>query len=282
MSPRSRVPHLSLADVARHLPGWRERWIAAVRAFGWVVPAPRGRTVRLRIGRDGVAATVRAGGAPQHVSLRLAPVPPRTFDSAMRRLASRAAAAASLLAGRVPDDVERAFPGKHRLLPSRADEVLQSCSCGERDFCSHLAAVHASLAVRLAKDPLLLFELRGRDRAEVVAALRRNRALESFATADGATEPAPRAALPPEEAPSPLSAGVLARPESFFKPGLPLDSLATSLSVADHPEAVLARLGPPPFADAEAARLLADLHRAIGLGAAERLSEWEWRRASGR
>ncbi len=80
----------------------------------------------------------------------------------------------------------------------------------------------------------------------------------------------------------PLAEGVLARPESFFKPGLPLDSLATSLTAADHPEAVLARLGPPPFADESAARLLADLHRAIGLGAAERLSEWEWRRASGR
>ena len=281
MSPRAPVPRLSLADVARHLPGWRERWIAAVRAFGWVVPAPRGRTVRLRIGRDGVAATVRAGGPPQHVSLRLAPVPPRTFDAAMRRLASRAAAAASLLAGRVPDDVERAFPGRHRLLPATPDDVIQSCSCGARDFCSHLAAVHASLAARLARDPLLLFELRGRNRDEVVAALRKNRALESLPAGDGAA-PSRAAVLPAEEAPSPLPESVLARPETFFKPGLPLDSLTTSLAAADHPEAVLARLGPPPFADEAAARLLADLHRAIGLGAAERLSEWEWRRASGR
>ena len=281
MSPRAPVPRLSLADVARHLPGWRERWIAAVRAFGWVVPAPRGRTVRLRIGRDGVAAAVRAGGPPQHVSLRLVPVPPRTFDAAMRRLASRAAAAASLLAGRVPDDVERAFPGRHRLLPATPDDVIQSCSCGARDFCSHLAAVHASLAARLARDPLLLFELRGRNRDEVVAALRKNRALESLPAGDGAA-PSRAAVLPPEEAPSPLPESVLARPETFFKPGLPLDSLTTSLAAADHPEAVLARLGPPPFADEAAARLLADLHRAIGLGAAERLSEWEWRRASGR
>jgi hypothetical protein len=95
MSPRKPAPPPTLADVTGRLPGWRERWIVALRAFGWAVPAPRGRTVRLRLGKDGVAATVRAGGPPQLVSFRLAPVPPRTFDAAMRRLASRAAAAAS-------------------------------------------------------------------------------------------------------------------------------------------------------------------------------------------
>jgi hypothetical protein len=43
-----------------------------------------------------------------------------------------------------------------------------------------------------------------------------------------------------------------------------------------------ARFGPPPLHDLEASRLLLELHRAIGLGARERLAGWEWRRAGGR
>lgn len=279
---KSARPRLTLADVAPHVAGWRERWIATMRGFGWVVPAPRGRTVRLKISRDGVTAIVRAGGPPQQVRLRLRPFSSRTFEAAMRHLASRAAASASLLSGRLPDDVDRAFPGKHRLVPTRADDVLQSCSCEARGFCAHVAAVHASLATRLAKDPLLLFELRGWDRGDVLAALRKYRALEMPPFADGASPAGTPAAPPRAEPPTPLPESVLLRPETFFKPGLPIDSLATSLAPAEHPEAILARLGPPPFADEDAARLLADLHRAIGLGAAERLAEWEWRRAGDR
>ncbi|HEX2720158.1 MAG TPA: hypothetical protein VHM71_04330, partial [Candidatus Deferrimicrobium sp.] len=68
----------------------------------------------------------------------------------------------------------------------------------------------------------------------------------------------------------------------FYRPGEPVAALRSSFAPQEHPEAVLTRLGPPPFRDAEASRLLVDLHRAIGLGARERLAEWEWRKAGGR
>jgi uncharacterized Zn finger protein len=258
------------------LPGWRERWIAALRSFGWPVPVPRGRTARLTMTREGVTASVRAGGGPQHVRVRLAPLPARTFEAAMRRLSGRAASAASLLSGQLPDDVETAFTGtKLGLLPRRPEEVRQSCTCDGESPCAHLLAAHAALAARLATDPMLLFELRGRSREEVLERVRRLRALA--APARSAAPPGAIAAR--EEAPAPLPEAAWERPESFFKPLLPIGTLAVSTAPRENSEAVLTRLGTPPLSDPDAARLLVDLHRAIGLGAAERLAEWEWRHA---
>ena len=59
----------------------------------------------------------------------------------------------------------------------------------------------------------------------------------------------------------------------------PSPSLVISSSSGEPTDTIPARLGPPPFSDPEASRLVEDFHRAIGLGAAERLAEWEWRRA---
>src|ERR1019366_4995487 len=94
-----------------------------------------------------------------------------------------------------------------------------------------------------------------------------------------ADAPAPGGAA---ETPEPLPRHILERPELFYRPGEPVAALRSSYAPPDHPEAVLTRLGPPPFRDAEASQLLVDLHRAIGLGARERLAEWEWRKAGGR
>ncbi len=258
------------------LPGWRERWIATLRGFGWAVPVPRGRNPRLTVTGEGASTTIRSAAGPRHARVRLAPLPSRTFEAAMRRLSGRASCAARLLAGQLPDDVEAAFAGtRFGLLPRSADEVCQSCTCGEAAPCSHLLALHASLAARLATDPMLLFELRGRSRYEVLETVRRLRALS--APARSAT--APDISLAREEAPAPLPGAALERPESFFKPLLPIGTLGLASAPLEASDAVLTRLGPPPFSDPEAARLLVDLHRAIGLGAAERLAEWEWRRA---
>ncbi|HQR47332.1 MAG TPA: hypothetical protein PK598_15135, partial [Thermoanaerobaculia bacterium] len=165
-------------DLMGLLPGYRERWIAALRGFGWPVPVPRGRTARLTASADGAAATVRTGGSPHHVRIRLVPFPARTFEAAVKRLAGRAASAASLLRGQLPEGADSAFgTSRYGLLPRRPEEIEQSCTCGAPPPCGHLLAAHAALAARLAGDPMLLFELRGRRRDEVIEAVRRHRAL---------------------------------------------------------------------------------------------------------
>lgn len=258
------------------LPGFREKWIAALRGFGWPVPMPRGRTARLTIGGDGVAASVRTGGGAQQIRIRLVPFPERTFEAAIRRLAGRAVSAASLLAGRIPPDAESAFATtRYGLLPRRPEEIDQSCTCGAAPPCSHLLAAHAALAARLASDPMLLLELRGRSREEVLDAVRRHRAFAAPRRSETFTEGGARR----EEGLAPLPEAAWGRPENFFKPLLPPGTLAASTPSGESSDTVLARLGPPPISDPDAAQLVVDFHRAIGLGAAERLAEWEWRRA---
>ncbi|HTS02982.1 MAG TPA: hypothetical protein VMN04_10700, partial [Thermoanaerobaculia bacterium] len=146
--------------------------------------------------------------------------------------------------------------------------------------CVHAGAAAVLLGDALAEDPFVVFHLRGLPREELLQGLQRARTRPVPGAARKADETGePRRV---EEASEPLPAAVLERPELFYRPGEPASALRAVFAPPEHPEAVLTRLGPPPLRDAEAARLLLELHRAIGLGARERLADWEWRRAGGR
>lgn len=202
------------------------------------------------------------------------PLPAPVFERAVRAMAVRASFAASLLAGRIPDDVETAFEvAGQGLLPAGPGDVDVSCACGEeRRLCQHATAVLHRLAEHLDHDPFAIFLLRGRTREELLAALKRHRAAPLSPRHAEARPPVPREPLPEPGG----------KPEHFYGPALPLASLRLSFTPPEHTEAVLTRLEAPPLADPEAAELFVDLHRAIGQGAAERLEEWEWRRVTRR
>ena len=260
--------------------GWALRWRGLLAAFGLRPPSDRAarapQVASLEVSRGFVRASVRGAGAGRcEVTVRLQLLPQAAWRRALRAMAGRASFAASLLSGSIPHDIESAFAGTGRtLLPRSPSELRHSCTCDESGFCSHLAALHDQLGRRFDEDPFLIFLLRGKERAELLKAIRQQRSILAPAE-NGASAPDLAAAEPAE----PLPAGILEKPELFFRPAVAVASLRTTFSLAEQPEAILTRLGPPPLRDAEAARLLTDLHRAIGLGADERLSEWEWRRA---
>jgi uncharacterized Zn finger protein len=230
----------------------------------------------LEVSRGVVRASVRGAGVSRcEVTVRLELLPSAVWRRALRAMAGRASFAASLLSGSIPNDIETAFAGTGRtLLPQSPSELRNACTCDASGFCTHLAAVHEQLGRRFDEDPFLIFLLRGKERAELLKAIRHQRSV--LVPAENGASAAALAVAEPGE---PLPAGFLEKPELFFKPPVPVSSLRTTFSPPEQPEAILTRLGPPPLQDPEAARLLADLHRAIGLGADERLSEWEWRRA---
>src|SRR5207248_1669679 len=121
---------------------------------------------------------------------------------------------ASLLSGRMPDDVEAAFAGTGRgLLPSSPAEVRQSCTCGEEPFpCRHLVALHRHVAERLDLDPFLMFLLRGIDRETLLRELRRRRAVSAVRSPQ-------RERAAPTVRLTPLPD---VKPEHFYRPLLPL------------------------------------------------------------
>ncbi|MEO8586400.1 MAG: hypothetical protein ABI584_09595 [Acidobacteriota bacterium] len=267
--------------------GWAFRFLARLAALGWEDALVEGRAVALsnavtslEIGRTGARADIKAtDGHLEETSLSLLPLGTVAKRRVLKAMAARARFAADLLAGRLPEDVEGAFQGTGRaLLPVDAGEVVFRCSCAEVSGpCAHAGALAVLLGDRLLDDPFLVFLLRGVSREELLDGLQRARTQSERKPASDATDPAAirNAADPPE----PLPRHILERPELFYRPGEPVAALRGSYAPPDHPEAVLTRLGPPPFKDPEATRLLVELHRAIGLGARERLAEWEWRKA---
>jgi uncharacterized Zn finger protein len=262
------------------------RWVSLLDSFGWgtrlaAARTEGGRVVSLDVSRGEAFAEVRTGAREKNdVRIRVERLPARIFDRALGAVAARASLAASLLSGRIANEVEAAFAAAGRpLFPAKAEDLSVACTCGRTPApCPHASAVLIRLGELLDQDPFILFLLRGRERGEVLATLRRHRSLPASGTV-GAPLAGPRKGTEPAE---PLPANALEKPELFFRPLLPAAALRTTFAPPEHPEAVLTRLGPPPLADPDASRLLVELHRAIGMGAAERLAEWEWRRAGGR
>ncbi|HEX7527895.1 MAG TPA: hypothetical protein VF425_02220 [Thermoanaerobaculia bacterium] len=270
--------------------GWAFRFLARLAALGWDDALQDGRAVALTgavmsldIGRAGARADVKgADGHLEETSFSLLPLATVAKRRVLKAMAARARFAAHLLAGRLPDDVEGAFQGTgHTLLPVDAGDVVFRCTCAEVPGpCAHVGALAVLLGDRLQDDPFVVFLLRGVPREELLEGLQRARTRPERSPGADAADPA--ATRNSTDLPEPLPRHVLERPELFYRPGEPVAALRGSYAPQDHPEAVLTRLGPPPFKDPEAARLLIDLHRAIGLGTRERLAEWEWRKAGGR
>ena len=65
---------------------------------------------------------------------------------------------------------------KRSLFPSKSHDLETDCSCPDwASPCKHVAAMHYVLGEAFDRDPFLLFELRGRTRDQVLAALSRLR-----------------------------------------------------------------------------------------------------------
>ena len=147
-------------------------------------------------------------------------------------LAERPYFVAQLLAGQMPLDIEEAFRlVKLDLFPD-AGELQHECSCPDwADVCKHLAAVHYILAQRFDEDPFLLFRLRGKSQAEIVAAL-------------GAAEDGTRFTTAADEPPTPAPA---LSPADFWQLGPGLEGFTVHIAPPAEPYPLLERLGAPEF-----------------------------------
>ena len=167
---------------------WGERWIAALesvlrgdsgRLARGRTYARAGRTHDLTVQEGSVHASVTGSRAePYRVTLTLTKLPDETWTLAIEGMAQRAQFAAELLAGEMPRSIDEVFVAlKSSLFPQVRADLTTTCSCPDwGDPCKHVAATHYVLGEALDRDPFLLFELRGRTREQVLAALRMARA----------------------------------------------------------------------------------------------------------
>ena len=118
-------------------------------------------------------------------------------NAIFRRLGSNADWVTHLILGEVPPTVEKAFAGSAvKLLPRSGEEIHSSCSCPDHaNPCKHVAGVYYHVAALLDRDPLLLFEVRGMDRAKLLQAVAQSEFGSALAGAAGSGDPDPAPAV---------------------------------------------------------------------------------------
>lgn len=240
---------------------WGKRWIEALeqvlrgdagRLARGRTYARAGRTHDLSVTAGQVTASVTGSRSePYAITIALKQLDDDVWTAAIAGMAAKAQFAAELLGGQMPEQIDEVFVAASvSLFPRVRSDLQTSCSCPDwGDPCKHVAATHYVLGEALDRDPFLLFELRGRSKEQVLAALRGAR---------GA-----RAELDPQ----PTAATVVLdqlRAEDYDKPQQPLPSLHFSFEKSAGHGAVLRQLGVPVAwtDDAQPADVLAPLVRA--------------------
>ena len=239
---------------------WGQRWIEALehvlrgdsgRLARGRTYARAGRTHDLIIKSGKVTAKVTGShSSPYTISIQLSQLPAATWKAAIAGMAGKAQFSAELLAGQMPkqiDDVFRAAAAS--LFPTARADLATTCSCPDwGDPCKHVAAAHYVLGEALDRDPFLLFELRGRSKAQVLDALRAARSGVEDAPDEPRAKRSRRAtkpdALPGEAVVPKLALGAIDAAD-YDRPREALPALQFSFDEPLAHGAVLRQLGTP-------------------------------------
>jgi uncharacterized Zn finger protein len=262
MSSRLKAPEDGIV-ASQHPRGWAaRRWMGTFDHLAAThhTQLARGRTLA-RSGRvrdlwfsPGLAsAEVVTQRETFRVTLRMRTFEDDEWDRVVERLLADLRRIAALLEAELPETLV-ADLAEAGVSPLPAYEDLDGiCECADFHMpCSHMAAVHHVVAEALDGDPFLLLTLRGLDREQLLARLRRSWG-----------DPLPlHPQAPPTETPPPP-----ADPDWRRSP-TPLPSLTLRVEPAERGVGGLRALGPPP-GQAELAPVLEPLYDAGSRAAAE-------------
>src|SRR5262245_35505095 len=230
---------------------WASRWIAALERLVDSGRLSRGRSyarsgqvLNLDIQPGRVNSRVQGSSAtPYRVQIEITPLDDRAWEAVVDVMASQAIFAAKLLAGEMPQDIEEAFAAaKVSLFPDKSGDLETDCSCPDyANPCKHVAAVYYLLGERFDADPFLIFELRGRNKDQIIKMLRARRA---GGAADTAAQPAE---APPQEEHVPPLETELAHFWLSENGEQALQELHFQVVAPQLDAAPVKRLGAPPF-----------------------------------
>jgi uncharacterized Zn finger protein len=246
--PKRPPPEHGIKIKSAGLTWWGQRWIEALErmAPGYGLRLARGKTYA-RAGRThdltvhaGLVTAKVTGSRPQpyDIELKVSQLADAAWTAAIENMAAKAQFTAELLAGEMPRAIDEAFAGAGAsVFPVKATDLVTKCSCPDwANPCKHVAATHYVLGEALDRDPFLLFELRGRTKDRVLAALRAARG-GSDTTAD----------LGRSEADARVNSVRLERvdAEDYDAPRAPLPALQLEFEAPKAHAAVLQQLGKP-------------------------------------
>lgn len=224
---------------------WGREWVRTLESFGWEARMERGQSyartghvLDLAITPGQVEGRVQGNRPlPYHVEISLTTLTDDEWQNVLSALSEQALFSAQLLAGEMPPDIEQVFRQSGLSLFPRSHEDLQtSCSCPDwANPCKHIAAVYYLLAEKFDEDPFLLFYLRGRERDQIIQALRAQRAA-------AAEEVLPDTASKNGGDALSLEAAI----DQFWDVGETLDDVPVGIGAPQVPFPIMRQLGDPP------------------------------------
>ena len=161
---------------------WSRRFIGVLESYGMSGRLARGRSyaragqvLDFELSQGKVTAQVQGSRVrPYQVRIGVLPLTTAQWRRVLQRLASQALFRAKLLAGEMPHEIEEVFGECGTpLFPRSAADLDMHCSCPDWGVpCKHLAAVCYVLAEEFDRDPFAMLAWRGKDRDELLTALR--------------------------------------------------------------------------------------------------------------
>ena len=219
---------------------WAKRWTQTLEQFSIGARLSRGRSYARRgqvlsidVQNGVVEAQVQGSRKrPYDVEISVRTIEAADWERLRQALAEQPVIAASLLAGRMPENIEDTFEAVGlSMFPARGDDLETDCSCPDwSNPCKHIAAVYLLLGEEFDRDPFLIFRMRGMDREALLGEEFRR----SAQTIEG-----------PPLAPEPLPED----PEAFWANPLPklTDFDLGTATVPEMHAALLQQLGRFPF-----------------------------------
>lgn len=250
---------------------WVQQWVDLLNSYRFKKRLERGRNyarqghiLSLDFKDSKVHAQVQGTAAePYQLSIWIERFTDEDWSYVIDTLGQKALYSAQLLAGEMPDDIEKVFTSNGlSLFPFTLADVKSKCSCPDpKNPCKHIAAVYYQLGDFFREDPFVLFQLRGRSREQILEALRQQRQ-QAMAEA-GVQEAAAAAGDQAPDSSASQSASAL-YPKSvhpkveiakFWQYEEPLDPSLVVITPAE--QTVLDVIGPMPLATTEAQVVMA-------------------------
>ncbi|MFM7676110.1 MAG: SWIM zinc finger family protein [Synechococcus sp.] len=238
-------------------PWWVEQWMELINSYrfkkrlerAWAY-AREGNVLSIRFEGRRVHARVQGTEPdPYKVKLWLDVLNEEDWGYVLEALTQKTRWSAQLLAGVMPQDIERAFAASgKRLFPFKLQEVRSECTCPDKiNPCKHVSAVYYLMGERFSEDPFVLFQMRGRTRAQLLAdlAVRRRKALAERAAGLASSSSAPAEAA---QAPHPTH-GAIEDPSRWWRYAAALDPDLVVITPALEGESGLDAAGPLPLAE---------------------------------
>ena len=238
-------------------PWWVEQWMELINGYrfkkrlerAWAY-AREGNVLSIRFEGRRVHARVQGSGEdPYKVKLWLDVLNDEDWNYVLEALGQKARWSAQLLAGVMPQDIERAFAASgKRLFPFKLQEVRSECTCPDKvNPCKHVSAVYYLMGERFSEDPFVLFQLRGRTRAQLLSDLAvKRRALLAKKAKEAKANPDAEQANPPQLHPASIS---IREPKRWWRYGAALDPGLVVITPAMEGDTGLDEAGAIPLAE---------------------------------